>query len=51
MVVPEFLVLSIYVFFFTSILFPQKKEKKKEPEEELGDALSKYLKSIKVAKE
>jgi hypothetical protein len=33
-------------------LFPKKKkEEKKAPEQELGEAISKYLKSVKISKE
>ncbi len=47
----EVIVLAVYAFFFTSILFPKKKEEKKAPEQELGEAISKYLKSVKISKE
>lgn len=47
----EVIVLGVYVFFFTTILFPKKKEEKKAPEQELGEAISKYLKSVKISKE
>ena len=46
----EIIVFAAYAFFFRSLLFPNKKEEKKAPEQELGEAISKSLKSVKISK-
>jgi hypothetical protein len=45
MILINFIVLSFYIVFLLQILFPSQKEEKKTPEQELGEAITKYLNS------
>lgn len=45
MVLVDFIFLSIYIFLLLQVFFPKQKEEDKTPEQELGDAITKYLKS------
>ena len=50
MIVPLVLILTLYMLLFREALFP-KKEEKKTPEQELKDAVAKYVsQAVKLPK-
>lgn len=47
----DFILLAAFVLFVLNSLFPKKKAEKKTPEQELGDAIAKYLSQVKQSPE
>lgn len=43
MILPTLIILSVFFIWSAETFFQQEKEEKKTPEQELGDAISKYL--------
>jgi hypothetical protein len=45
MILMNFIVLTLYILLLLQIFFPNQKQEKKPPEQELGEAITKYLNS------
>jgi hypothetical protein len=51
MVLVDSIFLTFYIFLLLPIFFPKPKAETKTPEQELGDAIAKYLKSTNPPKD
>lgn len=51
MVLVDSIFLTIYILLLLQIFFPKQKEENTTPEQDLGDAITKYLKSTNPPKD
>lgn len=51
MILPTLVILSVFLIWSAELVLKQEQEEKKTPEQELGDAIAKYLSQTSNSKE